>query len=269
MDVHFSGQVLATFANLGTLFAMADRQLEPRRIAMWSGPRNISTALMRSFDSRADTYVTDEPLYAYYLNETGLKHPIASKIISTNEPNFERVIQYLHGPVPSGQPVWYQKHMSHHILPSTSLDWLDGMTHAFLVREPRAMLASLCKKLGIVALEETGLPQQVELYRMLTDRLGFPPPVVDAREIQMNPRSVLQKLCGALDLEFTEGMLSWEAGSRPTDGCWGPLWYENTLVSTGFTPYQEKSIELPDAMEGVAARAEEHYAELVEHAIRG
>ena len=130
------------------------------------------------------------------------------------------------------------------------------------------MLASLCKKLGIVALEETGLPQQVELYRTMTERLGSPPPVVDARELQMNPRSVLTKLCAALDLEFDEGMLSWAAGPRPTDGCWGHLWYENTLRSTGFTPYKNNFVELPDAMAGVELHAEELYAELVEHSIR-
>lgn len=235
---------------------------------MWSGPRNISTALMRSFGSRSDTFVTDEPLYSYYLKETGLEHPLASKIVSTYESKLANVVETLLGPTPDGSRVWYQKHMSHHILPTTSLDWLDGFTHAFLVREPRAMLSSLCKKLGIVTLDETGLPQQVELYRMMAERSDEPPPVVDAREIQLDPRGVLEELCRRLDLEFEEAMLTWEAGPRDTDGCWGPLWYENTYASTSFQPYREKPIEIPEAMEGVAVRAEDLYAELVEYAIR-
>jgi hypothetical protein len=236
---------------------------------MWSGPRNISTALMRSFGARPDTHVSDEPLYAHYLCATGRSHPMAEEIVATHESDWRRVVAALVGPVPLGRAIWYQKHMAHHLLPAIERDWLDGLEHAFLIREPRAMLASLALKLdGELSLEDTGLPQQVELFRWLWERRGEPPAVVDARDVQEEPAEVLRRLCARLGIDYTERMLSWESGPRPTDGCWGPYWYASTLESTGFAPYRERLVELPARCAPLSSACEELYAELHEHAIR-
>ena len=239
------------------------------RIAMWSGPRNISTALMRSFGARPDTHVSDEPLYAHYLHATGRPHPLAREIIATHESDWRKVVAELAGPVPEGRAVWYQKHMAHHLLPAIERDWLADLEHAFLIREPRAMLASLALKLdGELGLEDTGLPQQVELFQWLWERRGEPPAVVDSRDVQAEPALVLRRLCARLGIDYTERMLSWESGPRPTDGCWGPYWYGRTLDSTGFAPYRATEVELPESLEELARACADLFGELHEHAIR-
>ena len=236
-------------------------------IAMWSGPRNISTALMRSFGSRPDTHVSDEPLYAYYLRATGRPHPLAAEIIAEHESDWRAVVRELIGPAPSGRTVWYQKHMAHHLLPEIDRGWMEHLVHAFLIREPRAMLRSLIQKLGDVRLADTALPQQVELFRAQRARTGRVPAVLCAREVLNDPRGVLSELCARLGLEFDESMLAWELGPRETDGCWGPYWYQNTMNSSGFEPYRAQEVELPEGYEDLALRCEELYAELAEHCI--
>lgn len=238
------------------------------RIAMWSGPRNISTAMMRSFGSRSDTHVSDEPLYAAYLRATGKAHPLAEEIQQRHETDWRVVARALVGAIPKGRTVWYQKHMAHHLLPNMSREWLASLTHAFLIRDPRAMLASLTDKLDHVHVEDTGLPQQVELFRRLADQTGEAPPVVDSRDVLRSPESVLSQLCASLGLEFEPAMLAWETGSRETDGCWGPYWYENTYASTRFAPYEPKDVVLDARLEPLAEQCEALYSELYSHRIR-
>ncbi len=238
------------------------------RLAMWSGPRNISTALMRSFGSRTDTHVSDEPLYASYLRTTGLPHPLAAEIVATHESDWRKVVEELTGPVPGGRAVWYQKHMAHHLLRDVDRGWLAQLCNAFLIREPRAMLRSLIEKLGEVSLEDTALPQQVELFRSERERTGEVPIVVDSRDVLLDPRGVLSELCARVGLAFDDGMLAWEPGPRETDGCWGPYWYGHTLRSTGFAPYREQAVELPPAYEELARECEGLYSELANHRIR-
>ena len=237
-------------------------------IAMWSGPRNISTALMRSFDSRADTFVSDEPLYAAYLLATGKQHPMAAEIIERHESDSLRVTNALAGEIPNGRSVWFQKHMTHHLLPETDRSWLSKVEHAFLIRKPRAMLASLAKKLDSVAIEDTGLPQQVELHRELHSLTHKLPPVIVASDLLAEPKGVLTALCNQIGLEFDKAMLSWEAGPRSTDGCWGPVWYENTNASTKFTPPTPKPINLPENLEPIARECDELFAKLAQYRVR-
>src|SRR5947209_4606497 len=156
---------------------------EPLRIAMWSGPRNISTALMRSWGQRPDTAVVDEPLYAHYLRCTGLDHPGADEVIACHEPDWRKAVEALVGDVPGGKAIYYQKHMAHHLLPQIERDWFGAVTHAFLIRNPREMLASLARILPEPTAEATGLPQQVEIFEWVRTRTGRTPPVVDARDV--------------------------------------------------------------------------------------
>ena len=153
-----------------------------KRIAMWSGPRNISTALMRSWGSRPDSFVTDEPLYAHYLNETHAPHPGADEVIAHGETDWRKVVAYLTGPIPGGKSIWFQKHMSHHLLPHLELAWLDDVINCFLIRDPRAMLTSLIAVTPHPQLPDTGLPQQVQLFERMRQRTGETPPVIDSRD---------------------------------------------------------------------------------------
>ena len=174
------------------------------RIAMWSGPRNISTAMLRSFGSRPDTAVTDEPLYAHYLKVTGVAHPGRDEVIAAHETDWRRVADELTGPIPGGRAIWYQKHMAHHLLPMIERGWLDRLTHAFLIREPDEMVASLLKTFPGAGLADTGLVQQCEIFDRVAERIGRAPPVVLASDVLKDPRAQLQALCEALGIPFLE-----------------------------------------------------------------
>jgi hypothetical protein len=218
------------------------------RIAMWSGPRNISTAMLRSFGGRPDTAVTDEPLYAHYLQATGIGHPGRAEVLASQSTDWREVAAMLTGPIPGGRAIWYQKHMAHHLLPMIGRDWLDRLTHAFLIREPDEMLASLVKTYPDAGLADTGLQQQCEIFDRVADRLGHAPPVVLASDVLKDPRVMLTKLCAALGIAFLPQMLAWEPGRRPTDGVWAPHWYAAVEASTGFEPWHPKSVVLPPAL---------------------
>lgn len=206
------------------------------RLAMWSGPRNISTAFMRSWGNREDTVVVDEPFYAHYLRVTGLDHPGRDEIVAHHPSDWRRVVDTLLEPLPSGIRIQYQKQMSHHLLPDMGREWLDSMTHAFLIREPRSMVASLGEKLRTFDLLATGLPQQVEIFEHVVQRTGRAPPVVDSDELLQRPEPMLRALCAALGVPFSGRMLSWPAGRRATDGIWARYWYDRVEQSTGFEP---------------------------------
>ena len=236
-------------------------------LAVWSGPRNISTALMRSWGQRADTIVCDEPLYAHYLAATKLDHPGREEILAAHETDWPAVATWLTGPLPEGRTVFYQKHMAHHLLEDVGRDWLDQLTHVLLIREPRAMLTSLIQVTPHPTVADTGLSQQCELFERLADRTGSPPPVLDARDILEAPRPMLEAMCRAVQLSFDEAMLSWPAGPRSTDGVWSRHWYAAVDASTGFQPYRAKQDLVPPALEGVLDACASLYQRLYAHRI--
>ncbi len=237
-----------------------------RIIAMWSGPRNISTALMRSWSSRSDTRVIDEPFYAHYLWHTGYDHPGADEIIRSYERDWRAVIDQL---LANGgdTAIVYHKHMTHHMLPHIDRDWLGAVSNCFLIREPRRMLLSLAKVIPEPHLDQTGLPQQVELFDAVRSITGTIPPVLDARDVLLQPSAMLRRLCAALDLPWQPQMLRWEAGKRETDGVWAKHWYSVVERSTGFAPYQEDSRSLPDNMRGLLEACQPLYDKLAQHRI--
>jgi hypothetical protein len=232
------------------------------RIAMWSGPRNISTAMLRSFGSRPDTAVSDEPLYAHYLKVTGVDHPGRDEVIAAHESDWRQVARALTGPVPGGRAIWYQKHMAHHLLPMIGRGWLDELTHAFLIREPDEMVASLLKTFPGAGLADTGLEQQCEIFDRIAERLGRAPPVVLASDVLKDPRAQLEALCAALGITFLPEMLAWPAGKRNTDGVWARHWYAAVEASTGFEPYRRRHVELDDAQARLVDECRPYYEKL-------
>jgi Sulfotransferase domain len=235
----------------------------PVRIAMWSGPRTISTALMRSFENRADTTVVDEPLYGYYLAHTSAQHPGREEIIATMPTDWREVLaQLTSAPLPDGTSVYYQKHMTHHLLPEIDRAALAGLTHAFLIRDPRQLLASYARVRSRPVLADLGLQQQAEIFR------AFGGPVIDSADILRDPLTALEALCDTLGIRFDPAMLSWPAGPRPSDGAWGPYWYDSVWRSTGFGAYRPQPADLPPELEPLAAACEQYYAELGAHRLQ-
>jgi hypothetical protein len=240
----------------------------PVRVAMWSGPRNVSTAMMRAFGARADCAVSDEPFYAAYLAATGLDHPMREAVVASQPTDWRDVASAMLGPVPGGKAVWYQKHMTHHMLPGFGRAWIDGVSNAFLIRAPEAVLASYARKRpGPLGLDEIGLPAQAALFERAADRLGRAPPVIDGRDVQANPRAALGALCAALGLAFDAAMLAWPPGRRDSDGVWAPAWYAEVEKSTGFAPPSAEPgfNDLPDSLKPVAEAARPLYESLARH----
>jgi hypothetical protein len=236
---------------------------EPVRIAMWSGPRNISTAMMRSFENRPDTAVVDEPFYAAYLAATGLDHPMRDEVLASQPNDWREVVPMLVGPVPGGRSVFYQKHMTHHMLEMVDTDWISVCRNAFLVREPAEVLASYTVKRGDVTLADIGVEKQRELFERECDRLGYAPPVVEGRDVLADPRGTLTRLCAALGIGFDEAMLAWPAGPRDTDGVWAPAWYDAVERSTGFDRRPPSHApKLADHLRAIADAARPHYERL-------
>jgi hypothetical protein len=232
------------------------------RIAMWSGPRNISTAMMRSWGNRPDTIVCDEPLYAHYLQQTGVPHPGSDEVIDHHETDWRKVVGWLTGPLPPGKRIFYQKHMSHHLLPNIELDWIGELTNCFLIRDPQEMLASLVEFIPQPTLADTGLPQQWKLFEIVRNQLGETPVVLDARDVLRNPREILSACCDRLGVEFREEMLSWPAGRRSTDGIWAKHWYAKVEQTTSFgSPTAQKSA-VPQVMRELLAECEGIYQQL-------
>ena len=237
----------------------------PIRICMWSGPRNISTAMMRSFENRSDCAVSDEPFYAAYLAETGLDHPMRDEVLASQPTDWRAVATHLAGPAPGGAKVWYQKHMTHHMLDGFGLDWADGAVNAFLIRDPARVLASYVVKRGEVTLADIGVERQRELFEREADRLGAPPPVVEGRDVLADPAATLGRLCAALGVAFDPAMLAWPAGPRDSDGVWAPAWYDAVERSTGFGPPPDETAPpaLTDDLRRIAEAARPHYERLV------
>jgi hypothetical protein len=236
----------------------------PLRIAMWSGPRNISTAMMRAFGNRSDCAVSDEPFYAAYLKATGYDHPMREAVIASQPTDWRDVVSGLCGPAPGGKPIWYQKHMTHHMIEGFGRDWIDGFVNAFLIRAPEAVLASYARKRQDFSLEEIGLPAQLALFERAADRLGKAPPVIDGPDVLADPPGALNALCEACGVVFDPSMLSWPPGRRDSDGVWAPAWYDAVERSTGFgTPQPEARFDdLPDALKPIAEAARPYYERL-------
>lgn len=239
--------------------------MEPQRICLWSGPRNVSTAVMYAFAQRADARVVDEPLYAHYLRVSGALHPGRETVLAAQDQDGAAVVRdVVLGPC--DRPVLFLKQMAHHLV-DLDLGFLDRTCNVLLTREPADMLRSLVHQVPEPGLADTGLDMQRDLLMMLRGR-GQEPPVLDARELLSDPASVLRQLCARLGLDFDPGMLSWPTGGIAEDGVWAPHWYHNVHRSTGFQPYRDKPGAVPDPLRPVLASCRPCYDQLLASAIR-
>jgi len=251
-------------------------RVAPIQIAMWSGPRNLSTAMMRSFSSRADTFVSDEPFYGAYLKTTGDPQPMADKVIADMDCDWHSVTAALQGPFPDSGPdgtpddrtIWYQKHMPHHMEGPISISDFPDMRHAFLIRDPVRVAASYAAKRSAVNADHLGITRQRAYFDIITQTQGAPPPVVDSADILSDPAGVLAKLCAALGITWDPAMLSWSKGPHPGDGVWGAHWYDTVNASTGFGSPPGPLAELDTAYAQVADACRADYEALKAHAIR-
>jgi hypothetical protein len=235
------------------------------RIAMWSGPRNISTAMMRAWGNRDDTVVIDEPFYAHYLKVTGIKHPGADEVIATGDTDWRKVVVQLTGSIANGKQIFFQKQMTHHLLPEIDREWLGAVTNCFLIRDPREVIHSYIKKRDDPALEDLGFVQQAEIFDFVRTGTNAIPAVVDARDVLQNPERTLRLLCEAVGIEFNESMLSWPPGLRDTDGIWAKHWYGEVARTTSFRPYRPAGYEVPDRFCEIYQRCQDCYERLYEH----
>lgn len=233
----------------------------PVIIAMWSGPRNISTAMMRSFGARGDCQVVDEPFYAAFLAVSGLEHPMRQEILDHGETDWRRVADALTDPGSISKPIYYQKHMTHHMVPEIGRDWFPKVRHAFLIRRPEDVLASYLAKRETATLRDIGFAEQSEIFDQVCRETGQTPPVVEGIDILSNPEATLHKLCDALEIPFDPNMLAWPKGRRDTDGVWAPHWYGRVEQSTGFAApgTQIDRVDLPADLRDIAEAASPHF----------
>ena len=235
----------------------------PLRIAMWSGPRNISTAMMRSFENRSDTSVVDEPFYATYLAMTGLDHPMRDEVLMSQTTDWREVEAMLLGPSPGGAPIFYQKHMTHHMLAEIGTEWMDSCCNVFLIRRPAEVIESYREKWAEVSLSAIGIERQAELFEREADRLGRAPLVIDSSDILAAPAAMLTALCAAIGISFSDKMLSWPKGRRASDGVWAPAWYDQVERSTGFVRRVESArTALSPPLAAIADAAYPHFERL-------
>ena len=239
----------------------------PLRLAVWSGPRTLSTAFLRAWGNRPDTAATDEPLYAHYLATTGLDHPGRAAVLASQPADWRAVARALTGPVPGGRALWVQKHMAHHLTPDVGRGWLDALRPVFLVRDPARMLRSFDRVVPDPQPTDTGLPQQAELFDREAQRRGEAPPVVDTDALLHDPEGVLRALCARLGVPFRREMLAWPPGPRAWDGAWAPHWYGSVERSTGFGPPPAAAPHLPDRLRATHDAVRPLYTHLAAHAL--
>ena len=227
-------------------------------VACWSGPRNISTALMRSWSSRTDTFITDEPFYAYYLKETKLEHPMYKEIINEYSSNYNKIVDYLIGEIPNNKKIWYQKHMAHHILDLNNIKWISNCQNCILLRDPKEVISSFTQKNKLNSVEELGYPQQYEIIKFLkkNNKSFF---IIDSSELLKNPEKILSDWCKKINIYFDQSMLEWGKGNHINDGIWWKSWYDNVIKTTGFKKYEKKDLAIENQYDSIYNESMEYY----------
>jgi hypothetical protein len=237
----------------------------PLKIAMWSGPRNISTAMMRSWENRHDCEVIDEPFYAYYLKQTQSPHPCFEEILASQSTQYDEVAKQLIQNQTAA--IQYQKHMTHHMLQNVDLKWTQHLQHCFLIRDPHEIVNSYTNSRGKCTAEDIGIIRQAQLYEKITALTSQEIPVIDSNAVLNNPSLVITKMCEALSIDFQENMLSWPKGRRKSDGVWAKHWYHSVEASSGFAKISKKSFNLTKTQLEVVEEVMPYYNQMKAHTI--
>ena len=237
------------------------------RLHMWSGPRNLSTAMMRAFENRPDALVVDEPFYAAYLARTGIDHPVRDQVLASQPTDEAEVRASLEAPLPDGVRVHYVKEMTHHLRPDDDLAWTLPFRNVLLIRDPAEVVASYVRAREACEPEDIGVLQQQRMLEFW-DANGAGPPVIDAGDFLHDPENHLRWLCDWSGVPFTERMLAWPAGPRDTDGVWAPHWYAAVWASTGFEPWRPRDIHLSEHDAAVAEACRPAYDALAARRVR-
>ena len=231
------------------------------RIACWSGPRNISTALMRSWSSRKDTFVSDEPFYAYYLKEQSLKHPMYKEIIEYYPNKYNEVVKNIISEIPNDKKNWYQKHMAHHLIDLNNIDWIKNFENCVLIRHPKDVINSYTKKNILTHVDELGYRQQYEIIKYLND-INKKFIVIDSNILLSNPEKILSQWCSNINLDFDISMLKWNIGNHPQDGIWWKHWYDNVVKTTHFQKFSKNKNHLDKKYQPIYDEALDYYNKL-------
>ena len=229
---------------------------------MWSGPRNISTAMMRSFENRVDTKVIDEPFYAYYLNKTGLKHPLRDLVLESQSTDLNNLVKNITSSNNNNSMIFYQKHMVHHVEGISNFEWVKELKNCFLIRNPSKVINSYIKKNTLKNISEIGFKYQYELFKKFSKITNKQPIVIDSDDILTNPREALKRLCNKLNIDFSEKMLSWPEGERLSDGVWGKHWYNKVVASNCFIKKNEPHFSIPSEFKGILKDSMMYYEKL-------
>ncbi len=227
-------------------------------IACWSGPRNISTALMRSWSSRQDTYTIDEPFYAYYLKKSKLRHPMYEEIIKHYPTDYNSIVKNLTENTSKKNTIFYQKHMAHHLTELNNINWVRRCENCILIRHPKEVISSYTKKNQLNNIYELGYIQQYKIVKFLLD-IDKSFIVIDSFDLLNNPKKILSEWCNKINLDFSDSMLSWEKGSHESDGIWWKHWYDNVIETTGFQRYQKKDINIENKYDSIYNESMEYY----------
>lgn len=239
-------------------------------IAMWSGPRNISTAMMRAWENRSDTEVVDEPFYACYLKATGIEHPMTNEIFADQSSDWNEVAKAMIAPVIIGgfkADIFYQKQMTHHMLSDVDLEWTKHLKHCFLIRHPEKVVASYIKKRSTVTEEAVGFQRQYELYEKISEITSQKIPVIDSDLFLQNPEYYLKKICDLFEITFQSQMLKWPQGKRASDGVWASHWYQVVEKSTGFSAPIDRAIDLNKIQQQVVDNCLPWYQRMLDKSI--
>tara|TARA_Y100001970_G_scaffold188729_1_gene229554 strand:+ start:38409 stop:39119 length:711 start_codon:yes stop_codon:yes gene_type:complete len=227
-------------------------------VACWSGPRNISTAVMRSWSSRKDTFVSDEPFYAYYLKETKINHPMREQIIKHYSSDYNQVVNFLTNKIPNQKKIWYQKHMAHHINNLNNIDWIKKCENCILLRHPKDVINSYSIKNKLQNVEELGYPQQFKIAEFLKNsNKRFK--VIDSDDLLKNPKEILLDWCESINIDFDQSMLNWKKGNHQNDGIWWKHWYDNVIKTDSFQKYQKKDIKIENKYDSIYNESMKYY----------
>ena len=232
---------------------------------MWSGPRNISTALMRSFENRNDIMVIDEPFYAYYLKFSENKHPLYRKIINNYETNEIKIINKI---LKQNNKNKFIKHMTHHINLNTNLNWIKNTKNFFLIRHPEKVINSYIKKNKLNNINDLGFIEQVKIFEYVKKFSKQKPIVINSSSLLKNPKNILSKLCNKLDLKFEPSMLKWPKGERNSDGIWSTVWYKSVINSSKFNKEKVNKINIPKKYHNILNECLDLYSKLNRYSIK-